>query len=132
MKISSVDNNCSITIERTGDPGGYAGFQMEVRVDIGHGQFYAKNGDVQFLKLEEFVSEFDRFILDRNRTPRLEGTYDTYLAFSASGPAVVLQYRLGDAHCGRKTVHFYQSGEFEVEQGHLLQYLSGFQALAER
>jgi hypothetical protein len=75
--------------------------------------------------------EFDRFILDRSHTPRLEGTYDTYLAFSTSGTAVMLQYRLGDAFCGRKTAYFHQSGEFEVDQENLLQYLAGFQALIE-
>jgi hypothetical protein len=77
------------------------------------------------------VVEFDRFILDRSHPPRLEGTYDTYLAFSTSGTAVMLQYRLGDAFCGRKTAYFHQSGEFEVDQENLLQYLAGFQALIE-
>lgn len=131
MKITSVDNICSVTLEHKGDTSGYSGFQMEVHVDIRHGQFDAKNTDVQFLNLEWFVSEFDRFILDRNHRPRLEGTYDTCIAFSTSGTAVMLQYRLGDAFCGRKTAYFYQSGEFEVEQENLLQYLTGFQALME-
>ncbi len=129
MKIFSVDNICSITIERNDETDTHSGFQMEAHVDVRHGQFDAKNIDVQFANLEEFVSEFDRFILDRSRTPRLEGTYDTYIAFSGQGNAVMLQYRLGDAFCGRKTAYFHQSGEFEIAQEYLLQYLAGFRAL---
>ncbi len=132
MRITSIDSICSITLERKDDASGNPGFQMETHVDIRHGRFGAKNIDVQFLNLEEFVSEFDRFILDRTRMPRLEGTYDTYIAFSASGNTVMLQYRLGDAFCGQKTSYFCQSGEFEVEQERLLQYLADFRALKER
>lgn len=131
MKIHSVDNICTLTLEHTGDPGDYSGFKMEVHADIRHGQFDAKNSDVQFLNLEGFVLEFDRFICNRSHTARLEGTYDTYIAFSASGAAVMLQYQLGDAFCGRKTAYFHQSGEFEVDQENLLQYLAGFRALVE-
>ena len=131
MKICSVDNNCFVALEYKGDPSGYSGFQVEVHADIRHGQFDAKNIDVQFLNLEEFVQELDKFVLDRTRMPRLEGTYDTYFAFSASGSAVILKYQLGDAFCGRKTSYFYQSGEFEVEQESLLQFLGGFRSFME-
>ena len=75
------------------------------------------------------MSELDKFILDRSRTPRLEGTYDTYFAFSTAGTAVIFKYQLGDAFCGRKTSYFYQSGEFEIEQESLLQYLGDFRAM---
>lgn len=131
MRISSVDNNCFIAFEYRGDPSGYSGFQVEVHADIRHGQFGAKSIHVQFLNLEEFVSELDKFILDRTRMPRLEGTYDTYFAFSTSGSAVILKYQLGDAFCGRKTSYFYQSGEFEIEQENLLQFLGGFRSFVE-
>lgn len=131
MKIISVDNNCFVALEYRGDPSGHSGFQVVVHADIRHGQFDAKNMDVQFLNLEEFVSELDKFILDRTRMPRLEGTYDTYFAFSASGSAVILKYQIGDAFCGRKTSYFYQSGEFEVEQENLLQFLGGFRSFIE-
>jgi hypothetical protein len=131
MKINSVDNICALTLEHTGDSGDYSGFKMEVHADIRHGQFDAKNIDVQFLNLEIFIPEFDRFIRNRGHTARLEGTYDTYIAFSASGVAVMLQYQLGDAFCGRKTSYFHQSGEFEVDQENLRQYLDGFRSLME-
>jgi hypothetical protein len=131
MKISSLDKTCSVTLEYTGDARGYSGYQIEADVDIRHGRFYAKNIDVQFLNWDEFVSEYNRFILDRSLTPRLVGTYDSYIAFTGNGTAVYLQFCLGDAFCGRKTVGFRQSGEFEVEQQTLLQYLAGFRALME-
>lgn len=131
MKICSVDNNCFVALEYKSEPSGYFGFQVEVHADIRHGQFAAKNIDVQFLNLEEFVQEFDKFILDRTRMPRLEGTYDTYFAFSASGSTVILKYQLGDAFCGRKTSYFYQSGEFEVGQENLLRFLGGFRSFME-
>ena len=129
MKIFSVDNNCFVTLEYKGDPTGYSGFHVEIHADIRHGKFDARNIDVQFLNLEEFVSELDKFILDRSCTPRLEGTYNTYFVFSATGNAVILKYQLGDVFCGRKTSYFYQSGEFEIEQESLLKYLGDFRAM---
>jgi len=131
MKIASADGGSWIRIERTGDPRGYSGFEMDVHVDIGHGVFDAKNSDVQFLHLGAFVSALDRFITDRSRTPRLEGTYDTYLVFSGAGTVVFLEYCLGDAHCGKKTVSFRQTGAFEVAQEELLPILRGFGELCE-
>lgn len=62
------------------------------------------------------------------------GTYrlgHTHFAFSASGSAVILKYQIRDAFCGRKTSYFYQSGEFEVEQENLLQFLGGFRSFME-
>lgn len=131
MKIHSVDNNCSITIEHTVDLSGYSGFQVEVHADIRHGKFDAKNMDVQFLNLDEFVSEFDKFTLDRSYIPYLKGTYDTHFTFTSNGAAVILKYQLGDAFCGQKTSYYYQSGEFEVGQENLLHYLGDFRSFIE-
>lgn len=117
MKIVSVDSKTWISVERHEDPGGYASFEVEAQVDIGHGQFRAWNVDVQFLNLGTFTDELDRFVLDRRLAPRLEGTYDTVLAFSASGAAVILTFCVGDAFCGRKTVEFRLTGAFEIEPG---------------
>ena len=41
----------------------------------------------------------------------------------------MVQFSLGDAYCGSKTVYFLQTGEFEVAQENLTQYLAGFHAL---
>ena len=128
MKICSIDNKCFAAIEYTVDGEGYGSFQVAVYADIGHGKFDAKNVDVQFLNLEEFVAEFDAFILDRKRAPRLEGTYDTYFAFSASGSTVILKYHLGGVVCGQKISSFYQSGEFELDQQNLLPIVAGFRS----
>lgn len=117
MKIVSVDSNTWVSVERHEDPGGYASFAVEAQVDIGHGQFRAWNADVQFLNLGNFTAELDRFVLDRRLVPRLEGTYDTFLAFCASGTAVYLDFRVGDAFCGRKTVDFRLAGAFEIDPG---------------
>jgi hypothetical protein len=129
MKIPSADNTCWITIQVPDSASGYAGFEVLTHVDIGHGQFEARNMDIHFINFEEFVGEFDRFIMDRHRLPRLEGTYDTYIGFSGSGTAVICEYRLGDAFAGRKTARFFQSGEFEIEQERLLEFFHGFQEL---
>ncbi len=128
MKISSADDKGFILIEYPAEPGEYSGFQVAAHADIGHGKFDARNDDVQFLNLEAFVSELDKFMLDRTRTPCLTGTYDTYFAFSARGRAVMLNYQIGDAYCGGTTSLFLLSGGFEVAQENLLQILGGFQA----
>jgi hypothetical protein len=132
MKITSADNICSIAIQINDAAGGYAGFEVLTHVDIGHGQFEARNLDIHFLNFEEFVAEFDKFIMDRHRAPRLEGTYDTYIGFSGSGTTVICEYRLGDAFAGRKTARFFQSGEFEIEQERLLEFFYGFQELLDQ
>ena len=116
MKIHSADNNCIITIEHNIDLNGYSGFQVDVHADIRHGKFDAKNMDVQFLNLDEFASEFDKFILDRSHIPHLEGTYDTYFTFTAHGAAVILKYQLGDAFCGQKTSYFYRRGSLKLDK----------------
>jgi hypothetical protein len=129
MKITSADEICWISLEPNEDQTGYSGFEMVAHVDIGHGQFQAKNRRVHFLNPDEFVTGFDLFVLDRSRAPRLEGTYDTYIGFKSSGRAVMCEYRVGDAFAGHETARFFQSGEFEVEQERLLEFLQGFQRL---
>lgn len=129
MKLTSEDRQCWIAIEAMADPDGYCGFAVEAHADIGHGQFCAKNADVQFLNLAQFVAEFDRFLLDRSLSPRLEGTYGCYLAFSAAGNSVTVQYGIGDAFCGKRTVYFQQSGAFEMAQENLLPILADFRRI---
>jgi len=129
MRITSIKNISWVNIECKQDPIGHPSFEIEVYAGIRNGQFHAKNLKIHFFNLEEFVAEFDRFILDRSCGPRLEGTYNTFIAFSATGNMVICQYRLGGAFNGRKTVHFHHFGEFEIAQEHLLQLLEGFQAL---
>ena len=131
MRITCVEKISWVNIEYKRDPSGYPSFEVEVHADVRHGQFHAKNLNVQFINFEEFVAELDRFILDRSRAPRLEGTDYTFIAFLAKGITVMCQYRLGGAVSGRKTVYYHLFGEFEIEQGYLLQLLGGFRALME-
>ena len=131
MRITSVENISWVNVEYKKEPSGYLGFEMEVHADVRHGQFHAKNLNILFLNIEEFVLELDRFILDRSRVPRLHGNYDTYIAFLAGGAKVMCQYRIGGAFSGRKKAHFHHFGEFEIEQEYLPQLLSGFRALME-
>lgn len=129
MKIPSADNICWIAIQAADSASGYAGFEVLTHANVGHGQFEARNMDIHFLNFEEFVGEFDKFITDRHRSPRLDGTYHTHIGFSGSGTTVICEYRVGDAFAGRKTARFFQSGEFEIEQERLLELFRGFQEL---
>ena len=131
MRISSVENNCWVNLEYKKDPSGYPGFEMEVHADTRHGQFHAKNLKVQFINFEDFATELDSFILDRSRAPRLEGTYNTFIAFLAKGTTVMCQYRIGGAFSGSKIAYFHHFGEFEIGQEYLLQLLAGFRILME-
>ncbi|MGE5257402.1 MAG: hypothetical protein ACM3KE_12060 [Hyphomicrobiales bacterium] len=129
MKIASIRNISWVSIECTQDSSGPPNFEIEVYAGIRNGQFHAKNLNIHLFNLEEFVAEFDRFILDRSLGPRLEGSYNTFIAFSATGNMVICQYRLGGAFSDRKTMNFHHFGEFEIAQEHLLQLLENFRAL---
>ncbi len=133
MEILSADNICRITLRPSGEPGSYAGIEMAAHVDIGHGRFEARNRDIHFLNLGEFVEEFDKFISDRTRAPRLNGTYDSHISFRASGLDVVCEYCVGDAFAGgRRPAEFFQSGKFEIERDVLLDLLRDFRQLLEQ
>lgn len=132
VNITSADNLCSLLVERRRASTGDSGFRIAARADIGHGYFQAGNGDVRLINLRGFVAELDRFVLDRRRSPRLDGTHDTFLSFAAAANTVTLRYCIGDAFHGRATVLFHQSGAFEIDEEKLLQYLSAFQALLQR
>lgn len=129
MKVRSVDHKSYVTLEHKVDVAGYSAFEVMVHADLGHGRFDARNVDVQFQNLHAFVSDLDQFVLDRTRLPRLDGTYDTYLRFSATAGSVMLKYQLGDAVCGRGASHFAQSGGFEVEQESLLEFSEALRAI---
>jgi len=123
MRISSANTDSWIDIKYNGENS----FTVQVHIDIGHGRFDATNVDVNWLHYRQFVSEFDNFILDRSLTPRLEGTYNTFLAFSGHAHRIMLEYRLGDGYYGdTPPEEHYQSGTFEMNQESLLQILAEF------
>jgi hypothetical protein len=129
MRITSIRDISWVNIECRQDSNVSTSFEIEVYAGIRNGQFHAKNLKIHLFNLEEFVAEFDRFILDRSLGPRLEGTYNTFIAFSATGNTVICQYRLGGAFSDRKTMNFHHFGEFEIAQENLLQLLENFRAL---
>jgi hypothetical protein len=129
MRITSINNKSWVDIECKKDPIGRPVFEIEVYAAIRNGQFRAKNHKIHFFNLEEFVAEFDTFILNRSRWPRLEGTYNTFIGFLAKGNMVICHYRLGGALSGRKKFNFHHFGEFEIAQEQLLQLSEDFQAL---
>jgi hypothetical protein len=118
-----------IDIECRQDLSGPQSFEIEVYARTRNGKFHAKNLKIHLRNLEEFVAEFDRFISDRSRGPRLEGTYNSFIAFLAVGHMIVCLYRIGGGFKARKQFNFHHFGEFEISPEHLLQLLEGFQAL---
>ncbi len=131
MKIISADNNSYIDIELFKDEdSGYSSFEVEAFVDIGHGEFKAKNTDLHFLDFEDFTNDFDNFIIDRNITCRLNGTYSSYIKIYGEYNTVFIQFCIGDAFCGNKTYDYKFSGEFTIDQGDLLDYLNSFKEFA--
>ena len=128
MLIKSIDSQSWIEIERSLLEQEYSCFSIACKVDIGHGQFTAKNTDVHFVNLKQFVDDLDHFILDRNLSPILEGTYGTSLKFySPSSCSLMVSFTIGDAYCGYiETVDFKTSGTFEIEQEYLGNLLSWF------
>ncbi len=131
MKIYSSDSRSAIRIEKHGDVQ-YSSFEVEVSVDIGHGAFTDKNTDVQFLNLDRFVEELNAFVLERQQIPRLQGTYDSFIAFStpAGKTALWVEFALGDACAGPvKTADYLLKGGFEFDPEYLNEVLAGFREL---
>ncbi len=121
MKIKSIDNNSWITINYSGDSN-YSSYQIEALVDIGHGHFTAKNIDQVFLNTEAFLEVLERFITDRSLTPKLYGTYDTYLKFySTKKDIIMIEFSIGDSQCGHtQTIDYSLNGAFEITQEDLM------------
>lgn len=116
MRIKSIDGNAWLEISRNGDEF-HSPFLVECWVNLRHGKFTAKNTEVHFLNLEEFVKALDAFILNRRLTPQLNGTYDTTVRFfqPADKQIIMMAFVIGDAFTGRSvTTRFHTGGEFEV------------------
>ena len=120
MKILSKDKNSWISIEENnGDFGVEGTYSIEAKTDIGHSYFRGINREVILLETESFKEEFDRFITDRSLSPKLEGTYETSLIFTAKGNNVTLKFRLGSSFCGNHIYNYNVAGEFDIAQEYL-------------
>jgi hypothetical protein len=121
MKIFAKDHPSWIEIKRFVDEANqYSNYEISVAIDIGHGQFTAKNIDVHFLNMAEFQSELNSFIANRPAAPRLEGTYNTYLELAGTSNGVLLRFKIGDVFCGTETINYLFEGTFEISQESLL------------
>ncbi|MFN7141149.1 MAG: hypothetical protein ACK4UN_17610 [Limisphaerales bacterium] len=132
MRISSSDGKAWIEISRN-DENDFPSFAFACAINIGHGNFAASNSSLTFLNLAEFAEALDKFILQRDIKPSLEGTYDSYLkVWRPNGKnEVMLSFCVGDAFCGWPgTSEFKLHGEFPIEQEALNSLVSGFRYMA--
>lgn len=134
MRIKSIDENAWLEISRNGDEF-HSPFLIECSVNLRHGKFSAKNGEVHFLNLEEFVKNLDAFILNRKLTAQLNGTYDVAVKFfqPQDKQIAMVGFVIGDAFTGRSlTTRFKTEGEFEINTELLNDLVRNFKKFLER
>src|SRR5262245_5785305 len=130
MKILSKDRRCWISVERPAGAHQHAPFTLEVSVQIGHGHFHARNGDVHWTNAQEFSKDLDKFMTNRGPRPRLiSAACDSFVGFSGSPTSVILEFAVSDAFCGDRTHRYVLRGSFDVEQDRLLSIIDEFIAL---
>ena len=114
MKIVSADRRSWLSIERKLYDSGHSSWSVEGLCNTGSGMFHGRNDGVQFERFGEFVEAFERFILNRDVSTRLSGTYGTSVCFSGNAKHVTVQFRVGDAdHISEK---YAVVGELEIDQ----------------
>jgi len=129
MKITSSNRKCWISVERSTGAHPHEAFAVEALVQIGHGRFQARNEDVHWLNGREFVEDLDKFITNRALSPRLNGTYDSFVGLTGSATSVTLEFAIGDAFRGEKTHRYLLRGSFDIEQDRLLGIVNEFKAI---
>ena len=130
MRIQSFDKRCYVEINYTHEGEGHPVFNVEARTDLGHGVFTAKSR-LPLLKLPEFISDLESFVLNREIRPKLEGAYESYFSFVSDADSVFLEFSVGDGFCGYTTyANFNLLGRFEINSDHLKTIVSEFKALA--
>lgn len=115
MRITSIDSKTWVEIT----PGNSEfSFSIECMADRGQSLFHGKNTDFHFLNIEEFISDLNKFILDRNISPKLNGIYGPCLEFSRSKKqttAVMVHFSVGDdSSACSENVEFKTTGTFEI------------------
>ena len=135
MRLTSANSLSWVEVSPSGDEH-YSSFSVACAVDIGHGRFAGENVDVHLFDLPGFAEDLDRFVLDRNIRPRLEGTYGTFIEVWRP-PDTVNEVRvslaIGDAYAGSAAAggcEFKLEGSFPIDQGHLNPLAAGFRSLA--
>jgi len=136
LRITSIDSRAWVEIT----PGkSELSFSIECMIDRGEGLFrgeslfHGKNTDFHFLNIEEFISDLDKFILERNISPKLNGVYGPCLEFYRSTKrttAVMVHFSVGDdSSAYSDNVEFKTSGTFEINSEFLNDYLKDFNEL---
>jgi hypothetical protein len=134
MRITSIDHTQYFEILHIGDDD-YSSFQITASVDIVHGSFFGKNIDVHLLNLHYFIKNLGEFIVHRNLTPKLDGTYDSYIQFyqPVNLPLIMVDFSLGDVQAGHnKHLEYSLRGQFEIPPDSLQQIIEDFRKLEER
>ena len=131
MKISSNDRRCWISVERPAGAHPHTPFALEVSMQFGHEYFHARNGDIHWTNGQDFSKDLDRFMTNRDLRPRLNcAANGSFVGFSGSATSVILEFAVGDAFLGDRTMHQYLlRGSFDVEQDRLLSIIDEFIAL---
>ena len=119
MKIKSIDNQSWIELTQNPDDD-WLSFCMTVSIDLGHSVFTGSNFNLCLLNLTKFFEDFSKFILDRQLTPKLEGTYNSYLSFSYQNEVVIVRFSLGDCFSGTIPIDYAMTGGFEITEASLL------------
>lgn len=125
MKIQSFDQQCYVEINLNPEGEGHPVFNVEARIDLGHGVFTAESS-IALPKLLEFIIHIESFVLNREMRPKWEGVYESYFSFVYEADSVFLEFSVGDAS-------YYNCnliGRFEIDSNHLNTIVSEFKALA--
>lgn len=80
MKIQSFDQQCYVEINLNPEGEGHPVFNVEARIDLGHGVFTAESS-IALPKLLEFIIHIESFVLNREMRPKWEGVYESYFSF---------------------------------------------------
>ena len=126
-KLISIINNDYFEIN-TNDTDGLKFFEVTAVFE----SFKGGNDSIHLFDLDKFIADFDSFILDRTKKPKLTGTYDfellIYCHKSCSIPRVKLSISNLICDCpGNRKIGIF--GEFELNSDCLLQYLEDFECL---
>ena len=109
-----------------------AAFEVGCGVDLGHGNFFARNSDIRFQNAHAFATELDHFIMDRTLTPQLKGTCGTFLILWQPGmrDEVMLSFAIGGVNDnGPLNLEFTLTGSFALPQSGLVSFVNGFRKL---
>ncbi len=131
MRIECDKGKSWIEIAHRGGEHG-AAFEVGCGVDLGHGNFFARNSDIRFRNAHAFALELDQFILDRSLTPQLNGTCGTFLILWQPGirSEVMLSFAIGDVNTGGPVnLEFTLTGSFALPQSGLVTVVTGFRKL---